>query len=121
LIWHSTVTELGSVRQVTLWFRREKIALPAVPQGEASRRLGGKLPLYHTIWAILRILCTRGAYAFGKTEARTQIVEGRAHRTKRALQSHAPMDGVEFAIIIPVHFLGAIREESNDDCGQRRT
>jgi len=37
-------TELGSVRQVTLWFRREKIALPAVLQGEASAVWCGSCP-----------------------------------------------------------------------------
>src|SRR5207302_8382520 len=33
-------TELGSVRQVTLWFRREKIALPAIPSGRGERQIG---------------------------------------------------------------------------------
>src|SRR6267378_2783508 len=99
-------TELGSVRQVTLWFRREKIALPAIPSGRGERRLVWKLPLYHTIWAILTNPLYAGAYAFGKTEARTQIVEGRAHRTRGHCKPRA-----EWMVLIRDHHPGYISWE----------
>ncbi len=99
-------TELGSVRQVTLWFRREKIALPVVPSGRGERRLVWKLPLYHTIWAILTNPLYAGAYAFGKTEARTQIVEGRAHRTRGHCKPRA-----EWMVLIRDHHPGYISWE----------
>ena len=99
-------TELGSVRQVTLWFRREKIALPVVPSGRGERRLVWKLPLYHTIWAILTNPLYAGAYAFGKTEARTQIVEGRAHRTRGHCKPRT-----EWMVLIRDHHPGYISWE----------
>ncbi len=78
----SKMTELGSIRQVMLWFRREKIALPAVPPERGERGLVWKLPVYHSIWTMLTNPFYAGAYAFGKTEARTQIVEGQARKTE---------------------------------------
>jgi excisionase family DNA binding protein len=77
----SKMTELGSARQVLLWFRREKIALPAFPRKRGERRLMWKLPVYHNILDILTNPLYAGAYAFGKTETRTRIVEGQAHKT----------------------------------------
>jgi DNA invertase Pin-like site-specific DNA recombinase len=77
----SKMTELGSARQVLLWFHREKIGLPAVTPERGERRLVWKLPVYRGIWKMLTNPLYAGAYAFGKTEARTQIVEGQAHKT----------------------------------------
>jgi DNA invertase Pin-like site-specific DNA recombinase len=75
------MTELGSARQVLLWFRRERIALPAFPRDPGEPTLVWKLPVYHSILAILTNPMYAGAYAFGKTEARTRIVDGRARKT----------------------------------------
>jgi hypothetical protein len=72
--------ELGSARQVLLWCRRENITAPAIGYGEANQ-IYWKLPLYHTVLAILTNPIYAGAYAFGRTEARTKVVAGRAHRT----------------------------------------
>jgi DNA invertase Pin-like site-specific DNA recombinase len=73
--------EFGSARQVLLWFRGEKVSLPALMYGEAGRELIWKLPVYNTIWHMLRNPMYAGGYAFGKTEARTRVVEGRARKT----------------------------------------
>ena len=73
--------ECGSARQVLLWFRAEKVSLPALMYGESGRELIWKLPVYNTIWHILRNPMYAGGYAFGKTEARTRVVEGRARKT----------------------------------------
>ena len=40
-----------------------------------------KLPVYNTIWHLLRNPMYAGAYVFGKTEARTKVVNGRARKT----------------------------------------
>lgn len=72
-------TELGSARQVLLWFRHENIPLPATPVGEQG--LVWKLPGYHNILDILTNPLYAGAYAFGKTEVRTKVVNGRARKT----------------------------------------
>lgn len=75
------IIEFGSARQVLLWFRGERVSLPAVMYGESGRELVWKLPVYNTIWHMLRNPMYAGAYAFGKTEARTRVVAGRARKT----------------------------------------
>src|SRR5204863_7254408 len=42
-------TEMQSVRQVHLWFRHERIPLPAVTYGAEGRLIEWKLPVYNTI------------------------------------------------------------------------
>ena len=74
--------ELGSVRQVLLWFRQETLALPSL---EYERGLGQaahwRLPVYNTIHKMLCNPIYAGAYAFGRTGTRTRVVDGRAHKT----------------------------------------
>jgi DNA invertase Pin-like site-specific DNA recombinase len=77
----SKMAEFGSARQVLLWFRSEKVSLPSLAHLESGRELVWKLPVYNTIWPLLRNPMYAGGYAFGKTEARTRVVEGRARKT----------------------------------------
>jgi DNA invertase Pin-like site-specific DNA recombinase len=76
----SKTTELGSARQVLLWFRREKVCMPAKVEGPGYQ-IVWKLPVYHTIHRMLQNAMYAGAYVFGKTESRTKIVDGRARKT----------------------------------------
>ena len=75
--------ELGSVRQVLLWFRQETLTLPSLEQEPG---VGGpvkwRLPVYSSIHKILCNPIYAGAYAFGRTGTRTRVVDGRAHRTR---------------------------------------
>lgn len=48
------MAESGSARQVLLWFRGEKVSLPAWIYGESGRELVWKPPTYNTIWHMLR-------------------------------------------------------------------
>src|SRR6266849_735471 len=73
------MTELGSARQVLLWFRHRKMCLPSVDR--LGEKAVWKLPVYNTIWHLLRNPMYAGAYVFGKTEARTKVVNGRARKT----------------------------------------
>jgi len=75
------MTELGSARQVLLWFRRENVSLPAFPRDPGEPMMVWKLPIYHSVLAILTNPAYAGAYVFGKTEARTRVVDGRARKT----------------------------------------
>ncbi len=75
------MTELGSARQVLLWFRGEKTNLPSLVLGGPGYNVNWKQPVYNSIWHMLRNPMYAGAYAFGKTEARIRIVEGRARKT----------------------------------------
>jgi excisionase family DNA binding protein len=70
-------TEVQSVRQVHLWFRHERIPLPAVTYGVEGRLIEWKLPVYNTILHILTNPIYAGAYAFGRTGSRVSIETGR--------------------------------------------
>ena len=76
------MTELGSARQVLLWFRGEKISLPALVLEAPGHDVVWKLPVYNTIWHMLRNPMYAGAYAFGKTESRTKVINGRARKSE---------------------------------------
>jgi hypothetical protein len=58
--------EMQSVRQVHLWFRHERVPLPAVTYGAEGRLIEWKLPVYNTILHILTNPIYAGAYAFGR-------------------------------------------------------
>ena len=73
--------ELGSVRQVLLWYRQENICLPAFPHETGERKMVWKLPSYSTLHSILTKPIYAGAYAYGKSETRTKIVEGCARKS----------------------------------------
>jgi DNA invertase Pin-like site-specific DNA recombinase len=75
------MTELGSARQVLLWLRQEKVKLPALSCDRSEPRMVWKVPIYNTVLKILKNPAYAGAYAFGKTQARTQVVDGRARKT----------------------------------------
>ena len=76
------VRELGSARQVLLWFRGEKTTLPSLVLDSPGHDIAWKLPVYNTIWHMLRNPMYAGAYAFGKTESRTKVVDGRARKSE---------------------------------------
>jgi excisionase family DNA binding protein len=95
--------ELGSVRRVLLWFSEERVCLPAFPRDPGERKMIWKLPVYSNIRAILTSPIYAGAYAFGKTETRTHIVNGRARKT-----TGHPKPRREWAVLIQDHHLGYI-------------
>ena len=69
--------ELGSIRQVHLWFRHEGIELPAVVREQSRHRVVWKLPVYNTVRHMLTNPVYAGAYAFGRTRSRTYLENGR--------------------------------------------
>jgi DNA invertase Pin-like site-specific DNA recombinase len=73
--------ELGSARQVFLWARMASLQLPVVRRNGAVRRIDWRPPAYHSVVQILHNPIYAGAYAFGRTEARTRVVDGRAVKT----------------------------------------
>lgn len=74
----------GSVRQVLLWFRQERIELPAAVYEAGRRSVRWRLPVYNTVLKILTNPVYAGAYAFGRTGTRVHIDAGR----KRVVRGH---------------------------------
>jgi DNA invertase Pin-like site-specific DNA recombinase len=77
----SKMTELGSVRQVLLWFRRERVPQPMRAIDTPGEQTIWNLPVYNSVLKLLTNPMYAGAYAFGKTQGRTTVVEGRARKT----------------------------------------
>jgi DNA invertase Pin-like site-specific DNA recombinase len=98
------MTELGSMRQVLIWFRQENVGLPTFPVGEAN--MVWKLPLYTNIRAMLRNPIYAGAYAFGKSETRVKVVDGHARRS-----SGHPKPRQEWMVLIKDHHSGYVSWE----------
>jgi excisionase family DNA binding protein len=76
-------TEVGSVRQTLLWFRQEQVPLPAGDRDPTwGERVTWRLPVYNTVLKVLTNPFYAGAYAFGRTETRTAVVDGQPHKTR---------------------------------------
>ena len=73
---------LGSCRQVYLWFVDSGLSLPVVRRNLGARRIEWRPAAYHTVHQILKNPIYAGAYAFGRTRARTRIINGRARKTE---------------------------------------
>jgi hypothetical protein len=94
------MAELGSVRQVLLWFRRERIEIPMRIHQPGGRPVW-TLPIYTTMRKIPTNPIYAGAYAFGKTNARTTVVDGRARKTAGHKKPRS-----EWTVLIQEHHSG---------------
>ena len=73
---------LGTVRQVLLWYRQEKIPLCTFERQEGgARQVVWRLPGYNRLLAILTNPIYAGAFAYGRSRTRSKMVEGRARKT----------------------------------------
>ena len=78
--------ELGSARQTMLWYREVQLPLPEVRPGTLGRDILWRLPSEHRIHQMLRNPCYAGALVYGRTAAKTVIVDGRARQSHRQKQ-----------------------------------
>jgi len=73
---------LGTVRQVLLWYRQEKIPLCTFERQEAGvRQIVWRLPGYNRLLAILTNPIYAGAFAYGRSRTCSKMVDGRARKT----------------------------------------
>ncbi len=98
--------ELGSVRQVMLWYREEKLLIPVLSRESGNRKVVWAEPVYPSIFGILKNPTYAGAFVWGRKQTRTSIVEGRAHKTR----GHARPQG-RWEVVIPNHHEGYITWE----------
>lgn len=100
------MTELGSMRRVLIWFRQENVSLPVFPSHAGEPQMVWKLPFYQNIQAILTNPVYAGVYAFGKTETKTKVVDGRARRSS----GHSKPQS-EWMVLIQEHHPGYLSWE----------
>lgn len=76
-----TYTERGSVRKVLQYFLNNGLMIPFAQRGShPGERIRWKSPTYGAMEQVLTNPVYAGAYAFGKTENLTRVVEGRARK-----------------------------------------
>jgi DNA invertase Pin-like site-specific DNA recombinase len=73
----SKFRELGSVRQVALWLRRENVCLPKLTTGGPRRSVEWMLPTYSGLLNMLANPVYAGAYAYGRNGRETTLEDGR--------------------------------------------
>lgn len=101
--------ELGSARQVAMWLADENLSLPRIKDRKNSgpiRSIIWRPAEYPAVLSIIRNPFYAGAYVFGRSEARTKVVDGRAHRTHG---HHKPKEN--WTVLIREHHLGYISYE----------
>jgi len=96
-------TELGSARQVHLWMTREGLHFPRPSDGKATTSFEWRRARYRNIISVLKNPFYAGAYAYGKSEAQTEIVNGRA---RKSYGHRLPMG--EWRVLIEEHHEGYI-------------
>jgi len=94
--------ELGTARQAGLWFLENGVDLPAKRRGSTGYETWWRRPAYRTVISILKEPTYAGAYAYGRTTSRTEIIDGSVHKSV----VRKPLD--EWTVLIPDHHEGYI-------------
>ena len=95
--------ELGSARQVHLWMTSEGLHFPRPSDGKATTSFEWRTARYRNVISVLKNPFYAGAYAYGKSEAQTEIVDGRA---RKSYGHRLPMG--EWRVLIRHHHEGYI-------------
>jgi DNA invertase Pin-like site-specific DNA recombinase len=95
--------ELGSARQVLLWMASESIHFPYPSDGKTLTSFEWRPIRYRNVISILKNPFYAGAYAYGKSEKRTTIVDGRA---RKSYGHEKPMEAWD--VLIKNHHQGYI-------------
>lgn len=98
--------ELGSVRQVLLWLRQERIELPCTHHVGTARDIAWRSPGYQTLHKMLTNPVYGGAYTYGRTTSRVRLENGR----KRVLQG-VRVAREDWAVLLRDHHEGYISWE----------
>jgi excisionase family DNA binding protein len=98
--------ELGSVRQVLMWLRQERIELPANSFTASGWQKAWKLPVYNTVLKILTNPAYAGAYVFGRTKSIARIVAGR-----KQIYKGQKLEQDDWSVLLKEHHAGYISWE----------
>ena len=105
---------LGSARRVLSDLLEEQISVPRSADGRTLRKLEWRAPVYRSVIAVLRNPFYAGAYAYGKSQVETSIVEGRIRKTYGRMR---PIE--RWGVLIRDHHEGYISWEQFEE-NQRR-
>lgn len=72
--------ELGSARQVLLWYRDEQLSLPTAKLGTRGAEVVWSRPTYARILSLLKSPLYAGAFVYGRRRTQTQVIDGRARK-----------------------------------------
>jgi DNA invertase Pin-like site-specific DNA recombinase len=70
----------GTLRQVLLWYHQENVTIPVARAGEGGRPTVWRLPNYQHLLRMLKNPTYAGAFAYGRTQCQTMVVEGRSRK-----------------------------------------
>jgi excisionase family DNA binding protein len=101
--------EIGSVRQLALWLRQERIELPIAVHGPQGRSAQWRLPRYNTVHRLLTNPVYAGAYVYGRTVTRVRFEGGRKVLTHGVARRRE-----EWEVLIRDHHDGYITWEEYD-------
>ena len=102
----SKFDEIGSVRQVALWFRDERIELPTIAYGPHGRIVEWHPPRYNSVHRLLTNPVYAGAYVFGRTVSQVRVESGR-----KVIRRGVRRGQDEWEILIRDHHAGYITWE----------
>jgi DNA invertase Pin-like site-specific DNA recombinase len=71
----------GTLRQVLLWYHQENITIPLASVGEGLQRTVWRLPNYQHLLRMLKNPTYAGAFAYGRTQCRSVVVDGRSRKS----------------------------------------
>ena len=94
--------EIGSARQVLMWFLEHGLDLPTVRYGVDGSETWWRRPRYGTVMRILSDPTYAGAYSFGRTGVESEVRDGvlRKRRVRKPIN--------EWRVLIPDHHEGYI-------------
>lgn len=95
--------ELGSARQVLLALSAQKLCFPRPSDGRTMVNFDWTPVRYRNVISVLKNPFYAGVYAYGKSEQRTEIVDGRVHKS---YGHRRPM--VEWDVVLKDHHEGYI-------------
>ncbi len=71
-----------TLRQVLLWYHQENITIPLARAGEGRPPTVWRLPNYQHLLRMLKNPSYAGAFAYGRTECQTVVMEGRSRKRR---------------------------------------
>jgi DNA invertase Pin-like site-specific DNA recombinase len=74
--------ELGTARQVLLWYCQNQLRLPYWKRTPNGRVVAWRIPIYNQILRLLKNPAYAGAFVYGQTETRKTVADGRALKSR---------------------------------------